>query len=80
MDKNVFADPSKMDFTVLAKEVTASDAAWAEFQANPRAYLTKHNYKLTLTDSQVAKIKETTRAQATYILSTSDLSTASGLW
>jgi hypothetical protein len=81
MEKDIFADPSKTDIVALAKEVTASDTTWAEFQKDPNAYAKKHGYKLTFTASQVDKIRQTTRPEAIYILSTTtDLNSTSGLW
>jgi hypothetical protein len=70
--------------TDLAKEVTANQTTWATFQKDPRAYAAswakKNNTVISLDDTAVTKIKNTSYADAKAKLTSTDLNRTAGYW
>lgn len=67
--------------TDLAKAVTASETVWKSFQMDPNTYAKKHGYGVSLSDSQVGKIKDTSYADAKVELTSLDLTSLDAkLW
>jgi len=70
--------------TDLAKEVTANKTTWATFQKDPKAYAAswakKNNTVISLDDTAVTKIKNTSYADAKAKLASTDLISAARYW
>jgi hypothetical protein len=64
----------------LAAYVTSSESLWTTFQKDPAGFAARNGYAVTLDQTAINKIRDTTYADAKAKLGVVDLNSTAGLW